>query len=72
MHICYYRHVRLITTKEKKMELKITSGERIMLLVAMKEVIKLVEENPANAPDALNMATKLKAEGLYNKIKEVA
>ena len=54
------------------MKLEITNGERIMLLVAMKEVIKLVEENPANSPDALNMATKLKAEGLYNKIKEVA
>jgi hypothetical protein len=63
--------VRLIT-KEKNMQLEITNGERIMLLVAMKEVIKLVEENPANSPDALNMATKLKAEGLYNKIKEVA
>jgi len=53
------------------MKIEITSGERIILLVAIKEAIRLLEKNPNNAPDALRESTKLKVEGLYKKVKEV-
>ncbi len=54
------------------MNIEITNGEKIILLVAIKEAIRLVEENPNNSPDALNSATKSKVEGLYKKVKEAA
>ena len=54
------------------MELKITSGERIVLLVALQQVQRLMEENPSNSPDWIVEGSKLHVEGLYNKIKEVA
>tara|TARA_A100000172_G_scaffold76318_1_gene59749 strand:+ start:69 stop:269 length:201 start_codon:yes stop_codon:yes gene_type:complete len=58
--------------KGEKMNIEITNGEKIILLVAIKEAIRLVEENPNNSPDALNSATKSKVEGLYKKVKEAA
>jgi len=54
------------------MKIEITSGERIILLVAIKEAIKLLEKTPYNASDSLRESTKLKVEGLYKKVKEVA
>ena len=54
------------------MNIEITSGEQIILLVAIKEAIRLFEKTPNNAPDALNISTKLMVEGLYKKVKEVA
>tara|TARA_R110002012_G_scaffold295252_1_gene491693 strand:+ start:129 stop:329 length:201 start_codon:yes stop_codon:yes gene_type:complete len=58
--------------KGEKMNIEITSGEQIILLVAIKEAIRLFEKTPNNAPDALNISTKLMVEGLYKKVKEAA
>jgi len=65
-------YVRLITKKEKIMNIEITSGERIMLLVAIEESVRLMKTNPANFDQGLIDLSLSGLNNLYKKVEEVA
>ena len=60
MHICYYRHVRLITTKEKKMENINHLVEEVMIESEIEELLLEVKnlESLKRIQKALNQRKK--------------
>ena len=54
------------------MNIEITSGERIMLLVAIEESVRLMKTNPANFDQGLIDLSLSGLNNLYKKVEEVA